>query len=196
LVELEPRVWSFVLIGKDMILGLGNTSFLSQELLFSLKQKNITFLYQARGIIRPGTISSQWKDSDELGLTGDLAKEWDLYCRALIGSGVQLQDRSDELKWIGGDKSGILSVKNVYCALASKIWQQPIVGWRRKCWNWDLALKIKLFIWLSVENKILTWDNLQCKGWEGPSICHLCSKEPETVKHLLVNCYLLNKYGT
>jgi hypothetical protein len=37
-----------VLIGKDMIMELGNTSILSQELISSLKQKNITFLYQAR----------------------------------------------------------------------------------------------------------------------------------------------------
>jgi hypothetical protein len=39
-----------------------------------------------------------------------------------------------------------------------------------------------------VENKILTWDNLQKKGWEGPNICHLCSRDSETVLHLLVNC--------
>jgi hypothetical protein len=98
---------------------------------------------------------------------GRSGKEWDIFCRALIGSGVQLQDKPDELKWIGGDNSGTLSVKNVYCALASKIWHQPIGGWRKNLWTWDFALKIKLFIWLSVENKILTWDNLQCKGWKG-----------------------------
>jgi hypothetical protein len=109
--------------------------------------------------------------------------------QGLVGSGIQLQDSTDELHWIGGDKSGLLSVKNVYWAIATKIWQQKTTGWRRKLWIWDLALKIKLFIWLVVENKILTWDNLQGRGWEGPNICHLCLKEPETVNHLLVNCY-------
>jgi hypothetical protein len=57
-----------------MILGMGNTSLLSQELLTSLKQRNICFLYQARGSIRPGTICSQWKESVDLGLMGDLEK--------------------------------------------------------------------------------------------------------------------------
>jgi len=117
-----------------------------------------------------------------------VAKEWDLFYRALIGSGIQLQDILDELKWIGGDKSGLLYVKNVYDALASTKWQQSIGGWRHSCWKGDLTLKIKLFIWLSMENKILTWDNLQSKGWEGPSICHLCKKEPKTANHLLINC--------
>jgi hypothetical protein len=55
-------------------------------------------------------------------------------------------------------------------------------------WTWDIALKIRLYTWLAVENKILTWDNLQKKGWEGPSLCHLCSRDSETVLHLLVNC--------
>jgi hypothetical protein len=27
------------------------------------------------------------------------------------------------------------------------------------------------------------------KGWEGPSFCILCTKGPETVSHLLINCY-------
>jgi len=36
--------------------------------------------------------------------------------------------------------------------------------------------------------KILTWDNLQVNGWEGPSICQLCQKDLETVNHLFINC--------
>jgi hypothetical protein len=47
---------------------------------------------------------------------GDLALEWDFFCRALIGTGVQIQNKEDELIWTGGDNSGILTVKNVYCA--------------------------------------------------------------------------------
>jgi hypothetical protein len=43
----------------------------------------------------------QWKESGDLGLVEEVEKEWDLFCRALIGAGVKLQDRSDELKWIG-----------------------------------------------------------------------------------------------
>jgi hypothetical protein len=50
----------------------------------------------------------------------------------MIGSGVQLLDKLDELKWIGGDKSGFLTVKNIYSALASKLWKNTNGGWRKK----------------------------------------------------------------
>jgi len=68
------------------------------------------------------------------------------------------------LIWIGGDRSGIISVKNIYLALVKKNLPIGVEGWRRHMWKWDLVQKIKLFTWLSVENIILTWDTLQRKG--------------------------------
>jgi hypothetical protein len=90
--------------------------------------------------------------------------------------------------WAGGDKSGILSVKNLYKALAEIFWHHTIKGWRYKLWKWNVALKIKLFFWLILENKVLTWENLVSKGWEGPSFCILCARGPETVNHLFIHC--------
>jgi hypothetical protein len=37
-------------------------------------------------------------------------------------------DRTDELKWTGGDNSGNLTVKNVYNAIATKLWKKN--NWR------------------------------------------------------------------
>jgi hypothetical protein len=88
--------------------------------LSALKHKNIRYLYQARGLNRTGFITAQWKDSIELELVGDLALEWDYFCRDLIGTGVQIQSKEDELTWTGGDNSGFLTVKNVYNALEKK----------------------------------------------------------------------------
>jgi ribonuclease HI len=51
-----------------------------------------------------------------------------------------------------------------------------------------LSLKLKLFIWLLAENKILTWKNLQKRGWKGPGICILCKTNRESSNHLFVNC--------
>jgi hypothetical protein len=45
----------------------------------------------------------------------------------LIESGISLVDKQDELIWTGGDKSGFISVKNVYEAL-SKICGITISG--------------------------------------------------------------------
>jgi hypothetical protein len=169
-------------------LGLDNSSLLSLELRGALKACNITFLYQASAQTSLGFITNQWKSSEELELTGYLAVEWLTYCKELILSGIQLQPIDDLLIWTGGDHSGVLTVRNVYNALAREYWPNTVTGWRRTFWTWDIALKIKLFMWLALENKILTWDNLRKRGWEGPSVCSLCYREEESIFHIFVSC--------
>jgi hypothetical protein len=41
---------------------------------------------------------------------------------------------------------------------------------------------------LVAEQKILTWDILQQKGWEGPSLCILCKQSTEDINHLFLQC--------
>jgi hypothetical protein len=63
----------------------------------------------------------------------------------------------------GGDSSENIIVKNIYSALIS-IMDYPIwSGWKVNIWKWNIQLKIKLFIWMITENKVLTWDALQKK---------------------------------
>jgi len=49
-------------------------------------------------------------------------------------------------------------------------------------------MKIKLFISLVHEKKILTWENLLKKGFIGPSSFYLCGMHEEMIKHLLNLC--------
>jgi hypothetical protein len=92
-------------------MGLGKQSYLSSGLIEALKLQGVTYLYQALNSTRMDHLSSYWKEEATLGLSGDLAKEWEVYRSVLLGAGIQLCDRDDELLWAGGDKSGILSVK-------------------------------------------------------------------------------------
>ena len=135
-----------------------------------------------------GSISSIWLESNELGLVGEPAEEWEWYRKNLIGTSIKLVDRMDELKWTGGDSSGQISVKNVYLALSKKLWKFKTRRWRRKLWKWDYPLKIKKLSSLLTKNKILTWKNLQKRGWKGPGLCYLCKGMRELGKHLFVNC--------
>jgi hypothetical protein len=51
-----------------------------------------------------------------------------------------------------------------------------------------LGIQIKLFFWLVLERKILTWDSLQKRGWAGPNICSLCFRDEESISHLFLAC--------
>jgi hypothetical protein len=55
-------------------------------------------------------------------------------------------------------------------------------------WKWNVPLKIKLFTWLLAENKILSWEILQRRGFSGPGICLLCKLNVETTQHLFLDC--------
>jgi len=95
--------------------------------------------------------------------------------------------------WIEGDNSRLISVKNVYTTITNNIWHHNIGGWRRHLWSWNISQKIRLFTWLSIKNKIITWDILQRKGWEGPNICQLCTSDAETMVHFFVKCSFTRK---
>lgn len=60
--------------------------------------------------------------------------------------------------------------------------------WCRMLWKWHLPLKLKLFCWLMIENKILTIENYMRRGGMGPNIYLLCCNDVETIVHLMVHC--------
>jgi hypothetical protein len=57
-----------------------------------------------------------------------------------------------------------------------------------KLWNSPQWPKIKIFQWIILHNRILTWDNLRKRGFIGPSRCHLCQTQEETTNHILDGC--------
>jgi hypothetical protein len=174
-------------IGRDALLGLGGRAFLSTKLLLHLHKKSIYFLYQISST-SDGHLGNSWLNSVDLNLDSDLAIEWDGYTRLLTEAGICLQDRSDTFLWTGGDRSGLLTAKNVYSALANKCWNNTADRWCLKIWKGDCTLKIKLFAWLMFKNKLLMWPNLQSRGWVGPGVCILCKSQNESVSHVFINC--------
>jgi hypothetical protein len=119
---------------------------------------------------------------------GPLLVEWHNFRCDLINSWILFQDKPDALIWTGGDQTGIISVKNVYLVVEKLKWIHTTRIWRKALWSWDCPLKIKIFIWLEVENIILSWDVLQRRGFIGPSYCIFCKKDREKTHHLLVDC--------
>jgi hypothetical protein len=153
-----------------------------------LNQKHIHTLAQVRNPSDNQLLCNYWLKSSDLNLLGDMASEWDHFRKALIDSGILLQDKADMLMWTGGDNSGIPTVKNIYRGIVSTKMLKKIDRWQLSIWHWKIQLKVKLFIWLVVEGRILTWDSLQSRGWEGPSRCSLCKNGIETISHLFISC--------
>jgi len=58
----------------------------------------------------------------------------------------------------------------------------------KEVWDNPHWMKFKLFKWLVLQGKILTWDNLRKRGFVVPSRCHLCGQQEETTNHLLNKC--------
>ena len=43
-------------------------------------------------------------------------------------------------------------------------------------------------MWLELSNKLLTWEMLKKRGFEGPVFCCLCKMKEETKLHLFTLC--------
>ena len=101
---------------------------------------------------------------EELNLAGDWKLAWDKFVRGLELGRIGLHAQSDTLVWNHNRVGGSATKKSVYeyIVLTS---QPPLVNSIHSLiWTSSLPTKIGCFIWLVMENKILTWDNLQRKG--------------------------------
>jgi hypothetical protein len=171
-----------------MILGLGDRSILSPPLRARLAAMNFRSLAQVNVPSGLLPLPDSWLDSGDLGLEGSNATEWKCYTSALKRVGISLTDKPDLLLWAGGDATGSCSVKNIYVALLHQLRLEADNSWLLQIWKWAVPLKLKLFTWLAGKEKILSWDGLRRRGWEGPGICLLCRQASEDTHHLLVHC--------
>lgn len=90
------------------------------------------------------------------------------------------------LTWIK-TTSGSFTTKSAY----SFLMLQPFTHTNlRKIWSIQAPRRIMVFLWMLLQNRICTIDNLQKKGWQLPNMCQLCRREEETTHHILFTCSL------
>ena len=63
-------------------------------------------------------------------------------------------------------------------------------------WKLKISQKVKYFLYLSVQDKILMKINLAKRGWQGSINCPLCDSSLQTVDHLLLQCPFARKIWT
>ena len=126
--------------------------------------------------------------AEELYIVGDWKLSWYSFTRSLELGGIRLNTQSDSMIWAYNKYDGSVSAKLVYDSIVHTY--APSVGSKllKHIWTGALPNKISYFNWLSLMNKLLTWDNLQKWGWTGPRICVLCIQATENVQHLFYHC--------
>jgi hypothetical protein len=99
---------------------------------------------------------------------------------------IKIKNGSDIIHW-GSRGEGTFKVKYAYIRAVDLSEMDKRKDWQR-IWQPGIWPKIVTFLWLILTKKVLTWDKLRKRGYEGPSICMLCREEEETLNHLFCTC--------
>eukprot|EP00253_Pinus_taeda_P002079 PITA_02079 len=70
---------------------------------------------------------------------------------------------------------------------------QDDVQLESRIWELNSWPKVSHFLWLVGHKRILTWDKLRRRNYQGPSYCHNCEHNEETLQQLLDACPLANQ---
>ncbi|KAE8799374.1 retrotransposon unclassified [Hordeum vulgare] len=89
---------------------------------------------------------------------------------------------SDSISW-SLSPSGEFSVSSAYLALC----RMPVLPWLSPLWKAPLPLKIKIFVWQLLRDRLPSGTEVLKRHGPGNDICPLCHV-PETGSHILFSC--------
>jgi len=129
--------------------------------------------------------SGKWRKWRNLDLKNDspLNSKAERLMKMLEQRKIFISKRHDQLRWDNKNygnfnlKEYKLIIMDLDSKAPDRIWQNL---WKHQGW-----MKIKLFLWLVLQRKILTWDNIKKRGFLGPLRCQLYEAQEETIEHLL-----------
>lgn len=99
---------------------------------------------------------------------------------------IEITEGAHEVKW-ALEKSGQFTTKSVYRMIAHR----GVSNYRmRKTWECKLPLKLKIFLWLIMQDRLQTGITLRRRRWKGSHKCIICNS-PETIDHIFFSHALL-----
>eukprot|EP00253_Pinus_taeda_P023386 PITA_23386 len=101
---------------------------------------------------------------------------------------IKHSNQQDKLRW-GYTTKGTFTTKEAYILRYAHGLTDKDQLWNH-IWQSRLWPKVSTFLWLLSKKHILTWDNLQRRGFIGPSRCPNCTLQAETILHLMETCPL------
>lgn len=177
-----------VILGRDPFLGCGGNFRLFEELINYLNLQGFHRLNHIKKVWITSSRSTYWMMALDLGLHDNLAVEWDTFINNLNEGGIRLTNFEDSLVWSWDNVEGKVSVKKAYEVVSAHLSCPDHKWWFSLLWRWRLLLKLKVFGWLVLQNRLLTGDNLIKRGYYDPFVCPLCQIVEETINHLFISC--------
>ena len=112
--------------------------------------------------------------------------EFNIIMRSLV-----LNSDNDSISW-SASSDNLYSVKSCYALLNDG-------GFRSQhgmdIWKCSAPLKIKVFTWLVIHDKILSKENLVKKGWLGSLFCVFCDYAVESTMYIFCSVKLLGVWA-
>ena len=102
----------------------------------------------------------------------------------IIMESLMLGSENDSISW-SASVDRLYSVKSCYVLLNDG---RLRVLHARDIWKCKAPLKIKVFTWLVIHDKILSRENLAKKGWMGSIGCVFCGCAVESSRHIFLHC--------
>ena len=113
-------------------------------------------------------------------MEGDDAERWSRYVNLLEINFVNLdEDEQDKLIWTRNVIDGDYTAKKGYEVAILEQFEGEKSWWWEGLWASNSPLKTILTFWLEMNNKLLNWENLRKRGFQGPSMCILCKSREE-----------------
>lgn len=105
----------------------------------------------------------EWNSVEMIGLRGEEVEQWEGYLSKLRISLAWIKDKEDELLWSMNALGGVYTSKLGCRTLCEGTVVEDLVRWWKQLWKYAYPLKARIFMWLALNNKELTWDSLQNK---------------------------------
>ncbi|KAJ4787764.1 RNA-directed DNA polymerase (reverse transcriptase)-related family protein [Rhynchospora pubera] len=107
-----------------------------------------------------------------------------LLAKQFFLSSIEFHPGDDIPRWRWARK-GAFTAKSAYSILRDPGMRSPYYN---HLWKAKAPLKVKIFFWIALLDRLLTRENMHYKGWAVPRDCVLCQNNFETGLHLFAQC--------
>lgn len=105
----------------------------------------------------------EWNSAEMIGLRVEEVEQWEGYLSKLRISLAWIKDKENELLWSMNALGGVYTSKLGCRTFCEGTVVEDLVRWWKQLWKYAYPLKARIFMWLALNNKELTWDSLQNK---------------------------------